>query len=244
MTSQRSLAALAAVVAGLTALLAVAPVAAEVPEPYGDVRGTFVEVGFGGNGLTDDEYVDDTAVDADVGPLVGLFAAGGYRPIDYLSVGLLAHFGFLDADIDDVDTEFSAFLGVLVEVRGHFPIGRFDPWVGVGVGYAMTYTHGAGDTEIPFFGDVEYDYRLMLHGVGIGLGLGLDIWVTTRVAITPFFRMILGGWATACLDVTWDDEEEHDCDDVEDVYEESGWLGDPDDLPHLWIVGASVTFSP
>ncbi len=35
-----------------------------------------------------------------------------------------------------------------------------------------------------------------------------------------------------------------ECDDVEDLYEESGYLGDPDDLPHLWIVGASVTYSP
>lgn len=208
---------------------------AELPRPYGVTTGGAFEGGFGGNGTTSDDYADDyTPVDIDIRPLVGLFMAGYYRIIDYVSLGLLIHYGFLAADFNNADDDTSGFFSALFEVRGHLPIGRFDPWIGFGFGYAMTFAHGWGD----FFG-VDYDLRGSLHGVGLGVSLGLNIFITRQFALGPFFRMIFGIYPTACFTNASDpDDPDRDCDTVEDMYLDN----EPDDYPHLWIVGLSATY--
>ena len=233
---------------GLVLMMALASLPAlswaDLPPPYGEVEGGFAEVTFGVNGLTTDEYVDGSDLDADVGPAVGLSFAGGWRPMDYLALDLLVHWAFLSADVEDADSDFSAFLAVMPEVRGHLPMGRFDPWIGFGLGYAMTYTRMEGDISLGFLGRVNYEGRIMLHGLGIGVSFGLDIWLTRNLAVSPFFRMVFGVWTKACLDTTVNGDHDEDCDDPNDLYDDNPWLGDGDDLPHLWIVGAGLTYSP
>ena len=228
----------------LAALLGCAPgiAKAELPRPYGETTGFMFEGSFSVNGVTTDDYVDDITVnDIDRGALVGLGLAGAYRPIDYVSVGLLAHFGFLNPDVEGADEEQAGFLGLLAEVRGFLPMDRFEPWLGLGFGYAMTYGVAEGEYTIPFLGDIDYQYRLTLHGVGMSVGTGLNIYITERLAVGAFFRMILGGWISGCWETTIEGDHEDECDDLEDLYN----VDDRDDLPdmpHLWIVGATVSY--
>jgi hypothetical protein len=215
------------------------PAWAELPRPFGLTTGFMLEGGFGGNGITSDDYIDNSsATDIDIGPLVGLFLSGAYRPIDWVSVGLLAHYGFLAADFEDVDDDVAGFFGLLVEVRGRLPMSRVDPWVGFGFGYAMTFSHGWGDVNVPILGDVEYDGKVVLHGVGLGIGVGVDIFITRQFALAPFFRMIFGVYPGGCAEYTLGDSHDEVCDDLEDLYNDN----EPDDLPHLWIVGLAATY--
>lgn len=226
------------------AILWPARAGAELPRAYGVTTGTSIEAAFGGNGLTDDDYVEDYPwINADVDPLVGLSVAGYYRFIDWVSVGLVVHYAFLHADFEDVDHSAAGFLGILAEVRGHLPVSRIDPWVGFGIGYAMTFSSAKGDVDIPFLGDVEYNGRLMLHGVGIGLSAGMNIFITERFALGPYFRLIFGAYPTGCYQAEVGDDETDECDDVEDLYEDTLNTNDPDDLPHLWVVGVDVNYT-
>lgn len=207
---------------------------AELPRPYGETTGWFVEGMFSGNGLTNDDYIDPPGFnDIDIDPLVGLSANIGYRLLDWVSIGLLIHYGFLAADYGDVDQDTAGFLGVLLEVQGHLPMSRFDPWIGFGFGYAMTFSHLWGD-----YYNVDYNYRISLHGIGIGVSAGLNIFITQQLAIGPFFRFIFGVYPTACYDIDIEipDVHDEDCDDLDDIY------NDLDDKPHLWTVGLNLSY--
>jgi hypothetical protein len=232
------------------ALLWPAAAGAELPRPYGATTGMYIEGAFGGNGITDDDYVDDLiAIDSDVDPLVGLAVAGYYRFIDWVSLGLVIHYAFLKPNVeiwtDDADHESSGFLGILAEVRGHLPVSRVDPWIGLGLGYAMTFSAAEGDASI--FGD--YEGHIILHGVGIGLSAGVNIFITEQLALGPYFRLIFGGWVSGCYEHTTDGPgpggEDHvdECDDIEHLYEDDLLVDNPDDLPHLWVVGLDVNYT-
>ena len=199
-------------------------------------EGFVLEFGFGVNGLTDDDYVDEDGHGIDLDPLVGLHFAVLYRIFQYMSVGMMVHYGFIYPDGDNLDHEYSGFLGIIPEVRGHYAFGRFEPWLGFGVGYATAHTFADGEWRVnfgPWSWAVEAEGTVQLHGVGFALGTGVNIWLSDHWSLSPFFRMIFGAWPTACYYYEWGDEERDDCDDIDDVY-----LNEPDDLPHLWIVGA------
>jgi hypothetical protein len=226
------------------ALLWPARAGAELPRAYGATTGTSIEAAFGGNGITDDDYVESYPwINADLDPLVGLSVAGYYRFIDWVSVGLVVHYAFLGTDFDNVDHSASGFLGILAEVRGHLPVSRIDPWVGFGIGYAMTFSSAEGDVDIPFIGSVDYDGRLMLHGVGIGLSAGMNIFVTERLALGPYFRLIFGAYPTACYQADVENDHTDECDDVEGLYEDTLNASEPHDMPHLWVVGIDVNYT-
>lgn len=228
----------------LLALLWPARAGAELPRAYGVTTGVSIEAAFGGNGITDDDYVANYPwINADIDPLVGLAVAGYYRFIDWVSVGLVVHYGFLGTDFENVDHSSSGFLGILAEVRGHLPVSRVDPWVGFGIGYAMTFAAAEGDVDIPFLGDVDYDGRLVLHGVGIGLSAGVNVSITERFAIGPYFRLIFGAYPTGCYEADVGSQHTDECDDVEDLYHDTLNTNDPADLPHLWVVGVDVSYT-
>ncbi len=217
---------------------------AELPRPFGETEGLVLELGFGGNGLTDDDYVDDI-IDADVDPLLGFHLAGYYRFMPYLSVGLLAHLGFLNPH-SDLDDELSGFFGLLIEAKGHLPLARFDPWVGFGIGYATAFSAGEGELDLGILGEVDYEGDLALHGVAFSLALGLNIFVTRNLALAPFFRIIFGAYPGGCYEYTAGSgagrQHEDECDDLEELY----GVDDEDDLPdrpHLWVVGANVSYT-
>lgn len=222
---------------GVLAALGSSLANAELPAPYGETTGFVVEGAFSVNGVTDDDFVDDWLWDFDVDPIVGLTLHGSYRFIDYVSAGVTFHYGFLKADGRGTSNEYAGFLAILAELRGHLPMGRFDPWVGLGIGYAMV--HGRAE-EIDFTD--ESWARLSWHGAGIGIGSGLNIAITERFSLGAFFRLIFGVWTTVCGEgegFYWD--EDRDCDDIEDAY----LVDDRDDLPdmpHLWSVGINATY--
>ena len=217
-----------AVVLLATALASVAR--AEIPG-----RGFTLELGLGVNGVTSDDYVDD-AFGIDLDPLVGLSVAGLYRPMRYLSAGLLVHYGFLYASSDRFEGERSGLLAVAAEARGHYPLGRFEPWAAFGLGFGLAHTNGEGDWG--WLGEARGS--MMLLGAVVEIAAGVSIYVTDDFALGPFFRMIFGIWPTACYDlegtVLGSRLHRDECDEVRDIYSD-----EPDDLPHLWIVGISLT---
>jgi hypothetical protein len=198
-------------------------------------RGFALELGFGANGVTDDDYIDGAPFDVDLDPLVGLSVAGMYRIIPYVSVGLVVQYAFIYASADNLDDEYSDFLGIIPEVRGHYAFGRFEPWLGFGIGYAMTHTQLRAEE-----GGLDGSGALFLHGAGFALSTGVHIWLTDSFSLSPFVRMIFGAWPTACYTTDGDvaawmsffGQDDEDCDDVEDIYAD-----EPEDFPHLWSVG-------
>lgn len=195
--------------------------------------GWIVELGLAANGATNtthESYGYLLGSEYAAQPLLGLSLAVLRRPIRYLSVGLLMYYGFF---LPDVPKEFDAYdgvFGVLAELRGHVPIGIFDPWVGVSFGYLLAHS----SLSVESLG-TEQEVRNEAHGMGIGVGLGLNFFVTDTFSLGPFFRMLFGVWSKGCTTSsgTFGDGERH-CSDVEDPV-------DPDVTPHYWTVGLSFT---
>jgi hypothetical protein len=227
--------------AALTAVTLLQPASAlaEVGAPR---RGMTLELGIAANGVTDDDYINEDNNGIDLDPLVGIHLAGLYRFLPFLSAGLLIHYGFIFPDGDDFDAQYSDFLGVIAAVRGHYAWGRFEPWVEFGIGYAMAHTWAEGEWTWAFWTG-EADGFVALHGVGFDLSLGVHIYLLDNLSVSPFFRMILAAWPTACYELDYyvsgvGGDERDDCDDPDDVYE-----NEPDDYPHLWIVGIAAAIS-
>jgi hypothetical protein len=213
---------------------------AQIEPLFGQRTGYVLEGSFGVNGVTDDDYVEDHPLfvgsDVAIGPIVGLGVGFYYRPLPFLSAGGFMHYGFLNPKAVGYNDEVGGFFAMLAEVRGHYPIKRFDPWVGFGLGYAVTFS--AADYWADTYGG---DASLTLHGVGITLGTGVQIFLTERIAINPFFRMIFGGWPTACIvnDGPGSTLDRDECDDVDDIYNDADRV---DDWPHLWLVGVAANY--
>lgn len=225
--------------------------AAEIPAPWGVTSGFSVEGGFGANNVTDDRFAvnaieDHTLESGEIGTLVGFYLAGFYRIIDYVSVGLSFQYAFLRPDFLAIDHDSAGFFGFLTEVRGHFPIGRFDPWLSLGLGYALAFGTASGYIDNPFISG-EYDGSISLRGVGIGFGVGANIYLTRRWALGFYVRLIFGAYTKACYRETYisagGDANEDFCNSPEIVYDVDHLnVAEPEDNPHLWSAGLSVTY--
>lgn len=226
---------------------------AEIPEPWGVTSGFSVEGGFGANGITDDRFAinvieDHTLESGEIGTMVGFYLAGFYRIIDYVSVGLSLQYAFLRPDFQgiDIDVDSAGFFGFLTEVRGHFPIGRFDPWMGLGIGYALAFGAADGHIILPM-SDGDYDGSISLRGVGIGFGVGANIYLTRQWALGFYVRLIFGAYTKACYRETYisagGDSSEDFCNSPEIVYDVDHLnVAEPEDNPHLWSAGLNVTY--
>jgi hypothetical protein len=215
------------------------------------IHGLSVEGGLGGNGITNDRFainvIEDVSLDGgEIKPLVGFYAAGFYRIIRYVSVGLSLQYAFLVPEYLALEHGSAGAFGLLVEARGHFPISRFDPWVAFGLGYALAFGSGRGRIDNPFITG-EYDGRIALHGVGIGLSLGANVYLTRQWTLGLYVRLFFGGFTKACYDSTYEgstgDVDVDYCNSLEVVYDTDHIdAPEPEDLPHLWSVGLNVTY--
>jgi len=224
---------------------------AEIPQPWGIIHGFSVEGGIGGNGITNDRFAirvfEDVSLEGgEIRPLIGFYGAGFYRIMRYVSVGLSFQYAFLISEYAALEHGTGGALGILAEVRGHFPVSRFDPWVGLGLGYAMAFGAGSGHVDNPFITG-EYDGRMAFHGVGIGLSTGANVYLTRQWTLGLYVRLIFGGYTKACYDFTYEGSSGNDggdyCNSIEVVYDTDHVdVQQPEDLPHLWSVGLNVTY--
>jgi len=190
-----------------------------------------LELGLGANGVTDDDYVQGSGFDLD--PLVGLHVAGLYRFLPFLSAGVVLHYGFIYPDTD-YDESFSGFAAMVGAIRGHYAFGRFEPWGELGMGYASAHSWARGEWNVLWWsGDAEGS--MSLHGVGFDLAFGVNIYLTDSFSLSPFFRMILAAWPTACYWIEAGADDDDRCDEPDEIYG-----NEPDDYPHLWVVGVSA----
>jgi hypothetical protein len=224
---------------GATALFAVVALSAALAvtgwpgRAWGEGRTAWlvVEGGLAVNGVTDHGHLD--AIDVRVEPLVGLSAAALVRPLPYLSAGLLLHYGLLYPHSEDVTPGAAGFFLLAAGARAHYAFGRFEPWIGAGIGYASTHASATGSRAAD-------SGTLTLHAMALDLSAGLHVAVTDRITIGPYLRFVFGLWATGCQDFeSWPFEVgEEECENIESLYGH-----ELPRLPHLWVAGGQVAFS-
>jgi hypothetical protein len=223
---------------------------AEIPQPWGVTSGFSVEGGFGANNVTDDRFAvnvveDHTLEPGEIGTLVGLYVGGFYRIIDYVSIGVSLQYAFLRPDFQAIDGDGAGHFGFLTEVRGYFPISRFDPWLSLGIGYALAFGTANGFIDNPMITG-EYDGSISVRGVGIGFGVGANVYLTRRWALGFYVRLSFIAPTKACYRETYlsagGDTNEDICNSPEIVYEDHIQVAEPEDNPHLWSAGLNVTY--
>jgi len=196
-------------------------------------RGFSIEGHVGLNNLTEDDYVDSSRglpLGLDIDPLIGLGVTGLARVHRHVSAGISVGYGFLFAHDKDLEDERAGFLSILAVARGHYALDRFEPWVELGMGYAMT--HARADLR-----GANGDFSVMLHGVAVEMATGISIFLTDRLYVSPFFKIVFGIWPGGCYDVSAGPFEGDECGDTEDLFDDR----EPD-LPHLWTMGATLGY--
>ncbi|MDY0002582.1 MAG: hypothetical protein RBU30_14900 [Polyangia bacterium] len=180
------------------------PVESRVWPPHAQrARGLLLGGGFGVSGCTDD-LCDD------LDPLVYLKLHGLARIFNHLAVGLQLGLSFHDPDNRYTDVVLDTFIGL--EVRGILPLGRFDLWTGIALGYMRHQRDGEVCTAWTC-----YDGSAWHDGFGFGWGFGALLHVTRSVAIGLDFWLYKPAYTSEC----WDGQlVGHGCDDPpdEDVY--------------------------
>lgn len=162
-------------------------------------RGLLLGGGFGVAGCTDD-LCDD------VDPLLYFRLHGLARLFNHLGVGLQLAMSFHDPDDRYTDAVFDTFIGL--EVRGFLPLGRFDLWTGIALGYMRHQRDGEVCNQWGC-----YDGSWWSDGFGFGWGFGALFYVTRSVALGLDFWLYKPAFTSECYD---GDLVGHGCDDPMD----------------------------
>jgi hypothetical protein len=151
-----------------------------------------------------------------------------YRPIPWIAAGLGVHYSFMSKNVIGaaqssdqayyVDVDFGAVAYPL-----HFS--RFDPFVGLFVGYGLW--------TVPDDEGTRRNYRL--HGVTLQLEVGMRVWVNKYLSVGALFRYFFPFWIKFC-DTGIGDV----CKSIEDLTAASKDFQDT--IPGLLFFGAQATF--
>lgn len=208
----------------LTLALLLAPAAAEAQRRPGyEVPSLFFLTLTGG--LGDCAGYDCDFEEADTGPLFG-FGAGFYvRPIAYFAAGIDAHLNFMTADDRDdrrVD-EIANYWLFNFAARGILPLGRVEPWGGVGFGFTGWNYYWVRDGR---------ERQDSLSGLDFAFALGLDVALNDHFWVGGTFRYAFPFWNDAC-DV--DDSGRERCEPVDNLD-----VDEQHELPDgLWYFGVT-----
>lgn len=179
-------------------------------------------LGFGDCGGYDCDFEE-----ANTGPLFG-FGAGFYvRPIPFFAAGVDMHFNLMGAEDrrDGRQDEIANYWLFNVAARGIIPLGRVEPWGGVGFGFAGWN----------YFYSEDWDRHRGLRGLDFAFSAGVDIALTDQFWLGGMFRFAIPSWNDRCdleRDGRWD------CRDVDSLD-----LDDQHRLPDgLWYVGVTGRF--
>lgn len=127
-----------------------------------------------------------------VGPALSL--GFGYRPLPRLVVLARADIQRMDLDLGlpGVKTANVTHATGGVELDVH-PVarGRFDPYVGAGLGYSYYRERWDRDQENYDVPDLRERYRGRFHRAYASLQLGFDVFVLPQLAVGPQFRYVL-----------------------------------------------------
>jgi hypothetical protein len=180
-------------------------------------KGLLASLGFGISGCNDN-WCDD------FDPLVYLRAHVLYRVLNYVAFGLQIGLPFHDANDRYVDARYDVFMGP--EVRGILPLGRFEVWSGLGMGWMRAQADGEG-----CLGGVCREGSSWSDGLGIAWGFGGLYYVTPRIGLGLDFWLYKPIFFEGCIDIEGYDK---DCGDIEEE--------DRDDVGITWMLGASAVF--
>ena len=143
-------------------------------------------------GLGDCAGYDCDVNEADTGPLFG-FGAGFYvRPIAFFAAGVDSHFNLIAADDRDDNRleEVAHYWLFNLAARGIIPLGRVEPWGGVGFGFTgWNYYWTRNDGR---------DEARGLTGVDFAFSFGADVALTDQFWLGGMFRFAIPFWNDWC----------------------------------------------
>jgi hypothetical protein len=177
-------------------------------------------------GLGDCAGYDCDVEEANTGPLFG-FGAGFYvRPIAFFAAGIDSHFNLIAADDRDDNRidEIGHYWLFNLAARGIIPLGRVEPWGGVGFGFAgWNYYWTRPDGR---------DEARGLSGVDFAFSFGADVALTDQFWLGGMFRFAIPFWNDSCR---LHDDGRDDCRSVDQLD-----VDDQHRLPDgLWYFGVT-----
>ena len=189
--------------------------------------GLQLQVGLGIGALTS-TLVDSNGIDRIAyTPSVGLDMAVQHRPLDFLSYGARITIAAVGVNTpNNVTVERSGFFLEGAVGAEFYPLGiflkesRFDPFIGVGVGYGQV-SHDIDGTKSSIQGPT-------LH-ISAGMQVFLNRWISVGLVLSymnPF-------WLSFCVD----NQVTASCTDVPDLSQ-----NEIDSLPRMFFVGAEGAF--
>ena len=219
---------------------------------YGQARrhdGFVGQLHLGLGWCTDDACDEDNAIDAKLGTGASFGMFLGYRfPTPYVGVGANWQYSLHPVDDDEnwaEDAEAHSF-AFDFGARAHPLVrGPFDPWVGLGIGYA--FAGSSWDNT-----QIDRSESSSLDGPAFVFSVGGDYWLSDRFAVGLAIRYMLVFWSELCLeteyaDLRWPDDTCAAPDEWDDrglFVNLRGARFSGDDLPDLVQFLLTGTFAP
>jgi len=150
------------------------------PRPYGPTASVLLGLNFclpNAGGGANCEANDESF-------LPGFAFAGtfGWRLFPYLAATLDLDFGTISPPKGADDSAFFWDLGLMVGAKAMLPIGPWDAWIGLGVGWGRTSLSNGldGGADVSVIGD----------GLALGFSLGAEYWLSDLIAVGMSSRFV------------------------------------------------------